>query len=310
MAVEVAALLGDDDVRRLPATVAVEAARTALVDAFRGSLTGGPRVSAPAGDGELVFTVGGYNSGVGPAGFRVYGIGTDPIEQATLVWSKTRGLMAVVTGEELGARRTGAIGGVAVDLLARRDAQVVALVGSGVQAWTQLWAIQAVRPVRAVRVFSRHPGGREAFATRARQELELPATAVATARDAVTAADIVVLATRSPTPVIDGSWLSPGTHVSTVGPKFRSAHECPVDVAERAAVAASDSPEQVEAYAEPCFTDRPLTHLGAIAAGDAPGRRNEDDVTFYLSTGLAGSEVAIAARLVEAAGRPGSRRGA
>lgn len=284
----------------MPASVAVEAARTALVDAYRGSLTGGPRVSAPAGDGELVFTVGGYNSAVGPTGFRVYGIGSEPVEQATLVWSKTRRLLAVVVGEELGARRTGAIGGVAVDLLARTDAEVVGLVGSGVQAWTQLWAIQAVRQLRAVRVFSLHRDRREAVAARAREELELPATAVATAQDAVTAADIVVLATRSATPVIDAGWLQSGTHVSTVGPKFRSSHECPVEIADRAVVAASDSPEQVDAHAEPCFTDRPLTHLGAIAAGEATGRVNGDDPTFFLSSGLAGSEVAIAARLLQA----------
>jgi ornithine cyclodeaminase len=293
-------LLTDDDVRRLPASVAVEAARTAVVDAYRGSLTGGPRVSTPAGDGELVFTVGGYNSGVGPAGFRVYGIGTQPVEQATLVWSETRRLIAVVTGDELGARRTGAIGGVAVDLLARPDAEVIGLVGSGVQAWTQLWAIQAVRQLRAVRVFSPHSGRRDAFAMRAQEELDLPATAVASAQEAVTAADIVVLATRSTAPVIDAGWLSPGTHVSTVGPKVRSSHECPVEIADHAVVAASDSPEQVDAYVEPCFTDRPLTHLGAIATGEEPGRVNADDLTFYLSTGLAGSEVAIAARLLQA----------
>lgn len=300
MAIEGAVLLTDDDVRRLPASAAVEAARSALVDAYRGSLTGGPRVTARAGDGELVFTVGGYSSGVGPAGLRVYGIGTESLEQATLVWSKTRRLIAVVTGEELGARRTGAIGGVAVDLLAGPEAEVVGLIGSGVQAWTQLWAIQAVRQLRAVRVFSLHSDRREAFARRAQEELDLPATAVATAQEAVAAADIVVLATRSTTPVIEAGWLSPGTHVSTVGPKFRSSHECPIEIADQAVVAASDSPEQVDAYSEPPFTGRPLTHLGAIATGEARGRVNDDDSTFYLSTGLAGSEVAIAARLLQA----------
>jgi ornithine cyclodeaminase len=65
-----------------------------------------------------------------------------------------------------------------------------------------------------------------------------------------------------------------------------------------AAVAATDSPAQVAAYDDPCFTDRPLVHLGAIAAG-APGRTGSDDITFYLSTGLAGSEVAVAAALLQ-----------
>jgi ornithine cyclodeaminase len=91
-----------------------------------------------------------------------------------------------------------------------------------------------------------------------------------------------------------------------------SAHECPVDVPARAAVAATDSPRQVAGYPEPCLTDRPLTHLGAIAAGEVPGRTSADDVTFYVSTGLAGSEVVLAARVLEAGGEgcsPASRGG-
>jgi len=300
MSADDALVLSNDDVRDLPATVAVDAARTALVAAYRGSLTGTPRVAVPAAGGELVFTVGGYDGGSGPVGFRVYGIGDDPVEQVTVVWSRSGRLAAVVTGDELGARRTGALGAVAVDLLARSDAEVVGLVGTGVQAWTQLWAIRAVRPVREVRAFSRQAQGREAFAERAREQLALPVKAVATPEQAVSGADIVVLATRSPTPVIDPAWVGPGTHVSTVGPKTRSSHECPAEIPARAAVVATDSPAQAAAYGEPCFTARELTHLGAIAAGDSSGRSTQDEITFYLSTGLAGSEVVLAASLLEA----------
>jgi ornithine cyclodeaminase len=301
-----AVVLSDDDVRSLPATVAVDAARTALLAGYGGSLIGAPRISVSAGDRELVFTVGGYGGGVGPTGFRVYGVGEDPIQQATLVWSGSGRLEAVVTGDELGARRTGALGAVAVDLLARADAEVVGFVGTGVQAWTQLWAIQAVRHLREVRVFSRQPQGREAFAERAREELELPVQAASTPEQAVTGADVVVLATRSPSPVIDPAWIAAGTHVSTVGPKTTSAHECPVEIPARAAVVATDSPAQVAAYGEPCFTNRELAHLGAIAAGGASGRSTPDEITFYLSTGLAGSEVVLASRLLEARRERGS----
>lgn len=283
---------------RLPPAVAIDAARAAVVDAYRGTLTGGPRVRAPGGQGAFVFTVGGYSADTGPVGFWVYGTGSEPVQQATLVWDRSRRLAAVITGDELGARRTRSDRRVAVDLLARPEAEVVGMIGAGVQAWTQLWALQAVRQVRAVRAFSRHSERREAFAARARAEFGVPVTAVGSAEEAVSAADIVVLATRSPEPVLDSSWVAPGAHISTVGPKTRSAHECPIEVATRAAVAVSDSPEQVGAYDEACFTDRPLTHLGAIAAGDAPGRTAAEDITFYLSTGLAGSEVAIADRLL------------
>jgi alanine dehydrogenase len=158
--------------------------------------------------------------------------------------------------------------------------------------------VASVRSVRDVRVFSRQPGNRESFARRAGEELGLEARAVDSVEAAVTDADVVVLATRSATPVIDAAWLRAGSHVTTVGPKTVSAYECPLAVPARAAVAVTDSPAQVEAYPEPCFTDRRLEHLGAIAAGDLPGRTADGDLTFYLSTGLAGSEVVVAEALL------------
>ena len=68
-----------------------------------------------------------------------------------------------------------------------------------------------------------------------------------------------------------------------------------------AAVVVSDSPEQAAAYGEPFFTPRRLTHLGAVIRGDAPGRTSDTDITLYTSTGLAGSEVVIARRLLDTA---------
>jgi ornithine cyclodeaminase len=107
--------------------------------------------------------------------------------------------------------------------------------------------------------------------------------------------------------VVAASWIRDGTHVNTVGPKVVSAHETPVELAERAAVVVSDSPAQAAAYDEPFFTNRPLTHLGAVLTGDVPGRRTVDDVTLYCSTGLAGSEVVIADALLGAGDDPSSR---
>jgi alanine dehydrogenase len=201
---------------------------------------------------------------------------------------------------ELGAARTGALGAAAVEALARSDAEVVGVVGSGRQAWTQLWAATAVRRIAAVRVFSPTEAHREGFAERARAELRLEVSAVAGPREAVDGADVVILATRSETPVIEAGWVDAGAHVNTVGPKAAGACETPPGLAEAAAVLVSDSPAQAAAYGAPFFTSRALTHLGAVIAGDAPGRGSESDITLYASTGLAGSEVVIARRLLEA----------
>jgi alanine dehydrogenase len=284
-------------VSALTPAVAVAAARRAVLDSWQGRLTSPPRVSADAGATELTFTVGG--SAGGPAGFRVYGNWPGRSDQLVAVWSGSGELEALVVGQQLGIRRTGALGAVAADALARPDARSVAVIGSGPQAWSQLWALTAVRQIGPIRVFSPDAGRRERFASRARGELGLDASAAGAAPDAVDDADIIVLATRSSSPVIDADWVRPGAHVATVGPKWSAACETPPALAAGAAVVACDSPEQAAHYQEPFFTDRALLHLGALLDGTARGRVSRDDITLYCSTGLAGSEVVIADALAD-----------
>lgn len=292
-------LLSDDDVRaRLTPELALEGARSALVEVHRGGLHAPPRVAAELGERSLVFTIGGLADGA--VGFRVYQTGIEESDQAVLVWDPDGSLAGCIVGVELGAARTGALGAAAVDALALPGANVVGVVGSGRQAWTQLWAATAARQIAEVRVFSPTVSHRDGFAERARTELGLHAAAVPDARSAVEGAGIVILATRSETPVIEAGWIGHGTHVNTVGPKAAGACETPPGLAEAAALVVSDSPAQAAAYGAPFFTSRELTHLGAVLAGDAAGRVGDSDITLYASTGLAGSEVVIARRLLEA----------
>jgi ornithine cyclodeaminase len=130
---------------------------------------------------------------------------------------------------------------------------------------------------------------REAFAARARHELQLPAEAVETAAGAVRDADIVVVATRSDKPVIAAEDVSPGSQVTTVGPKFRSGHEIPARLAAVASVITCDSPAQARSYPEPFFIDSATL----ISLGDAA------DITLHCSVGLAGSEVILAQHLLD-----------
>lgn len=290
-------VLFDEDVRsRLEAADAVCAARRAAVDAHQGVLATPPRLHADLGENGLVFTAGGYADGL--LGFRVYGLWPGDSDQAVLVWEGNGRLKGCVVGSELGARRTGALGGAAVDALARANATSIGIIGSGVQAWTQLWAIAAARRLTRVRIFSPTRENGETFSQRAKAELGLQAAPCDTAEEAVMDADIVVLATRSEQPVIEADWIRPGTHLNTIGPKLASAHETPSELAESADVFVSDAPEQASAYGTPFFTRRALTHLGAVIAGDHPGRTSENDITLYCSTGLAGSEVILAETLL------------
>jgi alanine dehydrogenase len=282
-------ILDDDEVHRLltPAT-AVAAIRSALT----AHLSAPPRVRAELPEGALIFTVGRL-AGLG-YGFRVYDtMPTTEADQLTVVYDDHSGrLIGAVTGTWLGAARTGAIGAVAVDLMAAPSASRVGLVGTGTQAWSQLWALRAVRELRVVRVFGRDPERRADFVRRCRAQLGLNAQAVPSAREAVLGADLVVLATTSGEPVIEADWVSPGAHVTTVGPKEVGRHECPVELAQRAALIATDSLAQLDAYPHPYF----LTDRSRIVALSEVGER-PDGTTLFCSVGLAGTELAVAAAL-------------
>ncbi|MGW1184442.1 ornithine cyclodeaminase family protein [Streptomyces drozdowiczii] len=295
-------LLNDDDVRaRLDAPTAVRAVRSALLAAHEGGLHAPPRVHADLGDGDLVFTAGHLRTEK-LFGFRAYDtlVGA---EQLVAVWGTEEGrLRAVVHGDELGPRRTGAIGAVAVDAAARPGPIRLGLVGTGTQAWTQLWAIRSVRQVDEVTVASRRPERAEAFARRAAEELGVAARAVRTVEEAVRGHDVVVVATNSAVPVLDVDWISPGTHVTTLGPKTVVRHEVPSALADLADVLFTDSPAQTAAYGEPhIFPAERMVGLGALLSGAAPGRTSPEQITVFCSVGLAGTEVAVAAALYEAA---------
>ena len=145
----------DDAAVAAPITpaLAVAAARDAILAAHRGELVGPPRTTVAAGATSLTFTVGGQPGGA--SGFRVYGRWPGESDQLVAVWGPDGRVRGVVVGDTLGPLRTGALGGAALDLLAPRPLPVLAIVGTGRQAWTQLWAATAVRTPGEVRVTSR-----------------------------------------------------------------------------------------------------------------------------------------------------------
>jgi ornithine cyclodeaminase/alanine dehydrogenase-like protein (mu-crystallin family) len=294
-------VFGDDDVRAgLGAGAAVAAMRQALVDRERGVLRAPPRVSVDLGEGRLVFTSGAHRGRW--FGYRSYDtFEAVPGAQVVVVhdWQSGR-VLAIAVGNELGPRRTGATGGLAVDVLARSGAARVGLIGTGIQAWAQLWAIAAVRRLSEVVVWSRDGERRAAFVRRAREELNLNAQEATSAEDAVGDRDIVVLATNSARPVIDPAWIAPGCHVTTLGPKQQGRAEFDVALAERSDVIVTDSLAQAHAYQPPFVLDgtaqmQRLASLGSVLEGTSPGRSHPQQVTLFCSVGLAGTEVHLLA---------------
>jgi ornithine cyclodeaminase len=188
---------------------------------------------------------------------------------------------------------------VAVDALAKPGAETLALIGTGTQAFTQLWAISAVRWLSSVRAFSRDRDRRIAFASRASEELGLPISAVGSAREAVEGADIVVLATSSATPVIDPAWVKDGAFVTTLGPKQVGRAEFGPELIDRADLVVTDSVAQTRAYDPPFILSGTPQHdrlisLGTALSGDVTG-----GTVLFCSVGLAGTEAYLLARLID-----------
>ncbi|MEX0852845.1 MAG: NAD(P)-binding domain-containing protein [Bauldia sp.] len=302
-------ILVDADVARLADMSAViEAIKGALLAKATGAFVAPPRhVVSFAGGGDLVFTVGGSER---LGGFRAYvskpSDGHAP-DQLVAIWDMTSAaIQGVVLGEKLGAIRTGAIGGVAVDVMANMQATTVAVIGTGRQAATQLEAVACVRNVGEVRVFGRSADNLRAFASTMASRLGLAVDAAPSPREAVEGADVVVIATTSLSPVIRADWLKAGAHVNSVGLKGKVAHETGLDLAERADLIATDSPAQIAAYGDDfMLAGTPhmerVTDLADLLAGKVPGRADSDAVSLFYSIGLAGTEVVAAATIVAAA---------
>ena len=290
--------------------LALEAIDKVLRIKAEGLLIAPPRHVVPfQPSGSMSFTIGGTAGDLGLAGFRAYcDFDQARHDQVVAVWHcETGALAGVVLGRRLGELRTGAIGGIAIKLMSRPDSATLGVVGAGRQAFMQIAAARQLRPLTRVKVYSRDADNRTRFADKIAEPFELEAEPVETARDAVRDVDIVVTATPSTSPVIEAGWLAPGTHVTSVGPKLDGASEIGLDIARAAAVIATDSAAQAHGYGKPFFLKGDaggpkMVELDEILVGDAAGRPDEQAITLFCSTGLAGTEVHLAARLIAAMG--------
>lgn len=182
--------------------------------------------------------------------------------------------------------RTAAVSAVATNRLARADASVLAIIGSGVQARSHLEALRLVRGFREVRVWS--PRRADAFAQ------EHGVDAAASAEEAVRGADVVVTVTTSPTPVLLGEWLSPGAHVNAVGAPRPDWRELDDEVLRRAKVYVDSREAAMKESGDVIAAGEVFAEIGEVAAGTRPGRQSDEEVTLFKSLGLAVEDVATA----------------
>ena len=211
-----------------------------------------------------------------------------PTHHATILLFKpeTGEPLATMDGRLITEVRTAAVSAVATERLARPDASVLAIIGSGVQARSHLEALRLVRDFREVRVWS--PRRAVAFAK------EHGVRATASAEEAVRGADVVVTATTSSTPVLSGRWVSPGVHINAVGAPRPDWRELDDEVLRRARIYVDSREAAMKESGDVIAAGEILAEVGEVVSGVKPGRRSAEEITLFKSLGLAVEDVATA----------------
>jgi ornithine cyclodeaminase len=231
----------------------------------------------------------------------------------------TGSALAFLEGTEITAARTAAGSALSVRLLAREDASVLAVIGTGVQARSHARAVVRVRPISEVRIAGRDPGRADALASELRAELGPRIRAVGSYSEGMYGADIVCATTHAVEPVVRKQWLSPGTHVTSVGynPAGRELDDDTVIgslvcvESRRAALAplpagSNDLLQPIEGGK--ISPDHIHAELGELVSGAKPGRTSADQITLYKSVGVAVQDAAAAALVLAAAREAGAGR--
>jgi ornithine cyclodeaminase/alanine dehydrogenase-like protein (mu-crystallin family) len=308
--VGMALYLTEADVEELlPMEVAMGLVEAAFRQLGRGRATNHPRRRARVPNGALhVLFAAQPDAGV--MGLKAYTTFRGGARFHVLLYSAEDGsLLALIEADRLGQIRTGAASGVATRSLARAEAAVAAVLGTGYQARTQLEAVARARTLAEARCFGRDPERRRRFAEEMSARLGLPVRATDSARAAVEGAAVVVTVTTSPQPVLHGEWLSPGVHVNAAGSNSLLKSELDEEVVRRADLVVVDSREHVlleggdllAPLEKGILYREGLRELGEVVSGCCRGRVSDDQITLFKSHGIALEDIAVAAHVYRAA---------
>jgi alanine dehydrogenase len=228
----------------------------------------------------------------------------------------TGDLVAQIEADCLGQLRTGAASGVATKFMARRDARIAAIIGTGGQARTQLEAIAGVRKLELARAYGRDVTRREKFCSDMAQLLEIPVYAADSAAQAMEGADIVCTATTASVPVVTGSDIAAGMHINAIGVNHAHKQELDEAAVARTDLIAVDSIEQsrqeagdlIMAFGQDESKWASVKKLADIVDGKIPGRSNDTAVTLFKSNGIASWDLAVAVRVLALAREKGLGR--
>ena len=218
---------------------------------------------------------------------------------------KTGAVSCIADAEQITKIRTACATAVATDALARPDAEVLAIIGSGVQGEAHLNALPLVRPFREILLWGRSPERTRRLADRMGEKLGRLVTVVSETREAAERADVICTVTSSAEPVVLADWVKPGTHINLVGSSYLGPVE--VDsalvakaryIADYRAGALAQASELAIARDAGLVDDSHVVgEIGEVLAGNIVGRENDQQVTIYKSLGHVAQDLAAAAYL-------------
>jgi ornithine cyclodeaminase/alanine dehydrogenase-like protein (mu-crystallin family) len=294
-------VLSRDEVERLlDVDVLLDRLEHAFVELSAGQASVPPRVAAFAPGGFLA-AMPGYVDGVLAAKLVALFADHEPSHQALIaVFDAGTGTpLAVMDGTHITAVRTGASSAVSTRALAREESRVLAILGAGVQGRSHLDAVRRVRAFDEVRVASRTHEHAVALAE------ACGATAVESFEEAVRGADVVCCCTHASEPILRHEWVSPGTHVTSVGAAFDGPELDPETV--RAGLLCVESrvafePPPAGAFELQELDPEDAVEVGEVLAGTRPGRTDDEQITIYKSMGHAVEDAVAAALVLERAG--------
>jgi ornithine cyclodeaminase/alanine dehydrogenase-like protein (mu-crystallin family) len=216
---------------------------------------------------------------------------------------KTGAPVALMDGGYLTAMRTGGVAGLATRLLAKPEATVHCMFGTGGMARTHAWAVDKARDIEKLVLFSLDPvDKRQAFADSLKDIISCEIVLADDPAEAVAQSDIVTLITSAKDPIVQGDWFQPGTHINGVGshaPHMRELDTLTVqrsrvicDLVDACKAEAGDF--MIPAQKGEWSWDQVGGSLGDVITGGIPGRSNADEITLFKSVGLAIQDISVA----------------
>jgi ornithine cyclodeaminase len=291
----------------------IEAMRKAMIALSTGERPQPLRQIFTVGDNDMFGTMPGELAALSTFGAKLVSVFGDPDrpgrsrhQGVVIAYDGATGAVSCIADAEPVTKiRTACATAAATDALARADAAILAVFGTGVQAEAHLRALPLVRPFREILIWGRSTQRTRAFAEEMSKQLGRTITAISDGQEAAARADVICTVTSSAEPVLLSEWVRPGTHVNLVGSSYLGPVEVNSALVARARYIADYRPGVLAQAAELAVAREAgliddthvVGEIGDVLAGRITGRENDSQVTIYKSLGHVAQDLAATAYL-------------